>query len=91
MSLKFGVLWPFRNPSFARVPWDDFYRSHLDLVCDSEAMGYDNAWLTEHHFVNDGYSPSLLPIGAAIATLGAPMTRAILAKLPRGIRSHLEA
>ena len=67
MSLKFGVLWPFRNPSFARVPWDDFYRSHLDLVCDSEAMGYDNAWLTEHHFVNDGYSPSLLPIGAAIA------------------------
>ena len=35
MSLKFGVLWPFRNPSFARVPWDDFYRSHLDLVCTS--------------------------------------------------------
>ena len=22
MSLKFGVLWPFRNPSFARVPWE---------------------------------------------------------------------
>lgn len=68
MSLRFGVLWPFRNPEFARVPWESLYRSHLDLIADSEAMGYDYAWLTEHHFVDDGYSPSLLPIAAAIAT-----------------------
>jgi alkanesulfonate monooxygenase SsuD/methylene tetrahydromethanopterin reductase-like flavin-dependent oxidoreductase (luciferase family) len=67
MSLRFGVLWPFRNPEFARVPWDQLYRTHLDLIADSEAMGYDYAWLTEHHFVDDGYSPSLLPIAAAIA------------------------
>ena len=68
MSLRFGVLWPFRNPEFARVPWESLYSSHLDLIADSEAMGYDDAWLTEHHFVDDGYSPSLLPIAAAIAT-----------------------
>lgn len=67
MTLRFGLLWPFRNPAWARVPWDEFYRSHLDLVVDSERMGFDDAWLTEHHFVDDGYSPSLLPIGAAIA------------------------
>ena len=30
-------------------------------------MGFDEAWLTEHHFIDDGYSPSLLPIGTAIA------------------------
>ena len=41
---------------------------HLDLIVDSEAMGYDNCWLTEHHFVDDGYSPSLLPIAAGVAT-----------------------
>jgi len=67
MGLRFGVLWPFRNPEFARVPWEQLYRTHLDLIVDSEAMGYDDAWLTEHHFVDDGYSPSLLPIAAAIA------------------------
>ena len=67
MTLRFGILWPFRNPSWARVAWDELYRSHLELIVDSELMGFDHAWLTEHHFIDDGYSPSLLPIGAAIA------------------------
>ena len=49
-SLRFGVLWPFRNSEFARVPWEQLYRTHLDLIADSEAMGFDDAWLTEHHF-----------------------------------------
>lgn len=68
MNLRFGLLWPFRNPAFNKVPWQDLYRNHLELIVDSEAMGYDNCWLTEHHFVDDGYSPSLLPIAAGIAT-----------------------
>jgi alkanesulfonate monooxygenase SsuD/methylene tetrahydromethanopterin reductase-like flavin-dependent oxidoreductase (luciferase family) len=67
MTLKFGLLWSFRNPDWARVAWDDLYRSHLDLVVESEDLGYDEAWLTEHHFLDDGYSPSLFPIAAAIA------------------------
>jgi alkanesulfonate monooxygenase SsuD/methylene tetrahydromethanopterin reductase-like flavin-dependent oxidoreductase (luciferase family) len=67
MTLNFGLLWPFRNPDWARVGWEELYRSHLDLIVDSELMGFDHAWLTEHHFIDDGYSPSLLPIGAAIA------------------------
>ncbi|MFT4583318.1 MAG: alkanesulfonate monooxygenase SsuD [Gammaproteobacteria bacterium] len=67
MNVRFGLLWPFRNPSFNRVPWQDLYRTHMDLIVQSEAMGYDNAWLTEHHFVDDGYSPSLLPIAGGIA------------------------
>jgi alkanesulfonate monooxygenase SsuD/methylene tetrahydromethanopterin reductase-like flavin-dependent oxidoreductase (luciferase family) len=67
VALRFGLLWPFRNPEFARVPWAELYRSHLDLMVDSERIGFDHAWLTEHHFIDDGYSPSLLPIAAAIA------------------------
>jgi alkanesulfonate monooxygenase SsuD/methylene tetrahydromethanopterin reductase-like flavin-dependent oxidoreductase (luciferase family) len=67
MTLRFGLLWPFRNPEWARVGWDQLYRTHLDLIVESERMGFDEAWLTEHHFIDDGYSPSLIPIGAAIA------------------------
>lgn len=67
MTLNFGLLWPFRNPDWARVDWQELYRTHLDLVVDSELMGFDQAWLTEHHFIDDGYSPSLFTLGAAIA------------------------
>ena len=69
MTLNFGLLWPFRNPHWARVGWEELYRSHLKLIVDSELMGFDQAWLTEHHFIEDGYSPSLFTIGAAIAAL----------------------
>jgi alkanesulfonate monooxygenase SsuD/methylene tetrahydromethanopterin reductase-like flavin-dependent oxidoreductase (luciferase family) len=67
LSLRFGLQWSFRNPAYARVPWDELYRDHLDLIAESEALGYDHAWLTEHHFVDDGYSPSLFTIAGAIA------------------------
>jgi alkanesulfonate monooxygenase SsuD/methylene tetrahydromethanopterin reductase-like flavin-dependent oxidoreductase (luciferase family) len=67
MSLRFGLLWPFRNPDYARVPWDQLYHDHLELIAESEQLGYDHAWLTEHHFVDDGYSPSALPLAAAVA------------------------
>jgi alkanesulfonate monooxygenase SsuD/methylene tetrahydromethanopterin reductase-like flavin-dependent oxidoreductase (luciferase family) len=63
--MKFGLLFPFRNPD-AEVPYDKLYREHIDLAVEAEKLGYDNIWLTEHHFVDDGYSPSLLPIAAAI-------------------------
>lgn len=67
MDTRFGVLWPFRNPEFARVPWEELYRSHLELIAESEALGFEYAWLTEHHFVDDGNSPSLFSIAGAIA------------------------
>jgi alkanesulfonate monooxygenase SsuD/methylene tetrahydromethanopterin reductase-like flavin-dependent oxidoreductase (luciferase family) len=66
-SLQFGILWPFRNPAFARVGWDELYATHLDLIAESEALGYDDVWLSEHHFVDDGYSPSLHAIAGAVA------------------------
>ena len=67
MAPRFGLLWPFRNPAFARAPWTEFYREQLELIAESEALGFDEAWLTEHHFIDDGYSPSLHAIAGAIA------------------------
>lgn len=65
--MNFGLLFPFRNSATAQLPFPELYRKHLDLVEQAEDLGYDTVWLTEHHFVEDGYSPSLLPIAAAIA------------------------
>jgi alkanesulfonate monooxygenase SsuD/methylene tetrahydromethanopterin reductase-like flavin-dependent oxidoreductase (luciferase family) len=65
--MNFGLLMAFRNPPPSKTPFTEIYRKHLDLAVEAEELGYDAIWLTEHHFVDDGYSPSLLPIAAAIA------------------------
>jgi alkanesulfonate monooxygenase SsuD/methylene tetrahydromethanopterin reductase-like flavin-dependent oxidoreductase (luciferase family) len=67
MSIDCGFLFPFRNPDFKRRPWAQLYRDDLELAVHSETLGLDHIWLTEHHFIDDGYSPSLMPIATAIA------------------------
>lgn len=67
MAIDCGFLFPFRNPDFARRPWVDVYRDDLALAVHTEALGFDHVWLTEHHFVDDGYSPALMPIATAVA------------------------
>ena len=66
---KFGLIYDFRNPPQWRKPWAEFYDELLDEVQLAEALGYDHVWVTEHHFIDDGYTPSVLPIAAAIARL----------------------
>jgi len=65
--VDFGLLLSFRNSPPGRVPFTEIYRKHFDIAALAEDLGYGTIWLTEHHFIDDGYSPSLLPIAAAIA------------------------
>lgn len=65
--MKFGFVEDFRNPPRWRRPSPDLYRTILDQIVRAEELGYDNVWLTEHHFTEDGYNPSLLPTAAAVA------------------------
>lgn len=65
--LDIGLMFSFRNPAEWRRPFVDVYRSELDLIAYAEQLGYDTIWLTEHHFADDGYSPSIIPLAAAIA------------------------
>ena len=65
--VKFGLAFDFRNPPQWRMPWDRLYAKTLEQVKYAETLGYDAIWLTEHHFIDDGYSPSLLPLAAAVA------------------------
>lgn len=66
--MNFGLLMPFQNPSRWAQPYPDLYREHLEQIVLAEELGYDTIWLTEHHFDDDGWSPSLLPLAAGIAT-----------------------
>lgn len=65
--MNVGLLFSFRNPAAWRRPFPDVYADELTLVAEAEALGYDTIWLTEHHFADDGYSPSVLTLGAAVA------------------------
>ena len=65
--MQFGFMEDFRNPQPWRRPYPELYRALLDQIVRAEELGYDNVWLTEHHFTEDGYNPSLLPTAAAVA------------------------
>jgi alkanesulfonate monooxygenase SsuD/methylene tetrahydromethanopterin reductase-like flavin-dependent oxidoreductase (luciferase family) len=66
-KILFGLWYDFRNPSQWRQSPDQLYRETLDQIAWSENHGFDDVWLSEHHFIEDGYLPSILPVAAAIA------------------------
>ena len=66
--MQFGFMEDFRNPEPWARPFPELYNAILDQTVRAEELGYDHVWLTEHHFTEDGYNPSLLPTAAAIAT-----------------------
>ena len=65
--MRFGLLYDFRNPKQWEQPAPQLYAELLDQIAFADQLGFDSVWITEHHFVEDGYTPSVLTIAAAIA------------------------
>jgi probable F420-dependent oxidoreductase len=65
MTLGFGLLSAQARPG--EDDWSRAYDETLRLSVDAEALGFRSVWTTEHHFVDDGYMPSLAVVSAAIA------------------------
>src|SRR3712207_6205192 len=62
----FGLWYDFRQ----RPPLGDyarFYAECFEEIEESERLGFAGVWLSEHHFVDDGYLPSPLVVAAALA------------------------
>lgn len=65
--LQFGLGYDFRRGPRDEREMREIYAETLDLIVYAEDLGFDYVMLTEHHFVEDGYSPSYAPIAAAVA------------------------
>ncbi|TAL02223.1 MAG: LLM class flavin-dependent oxidoreductase [Rhodospirillaceae bacterium] len=65
--LTFGYLYDFRNPPQWRKPWAELYAETLEFIALTESLGFEGAWVPEHHDSEDGYVPSPLIALAAIA------------------------
>jgi alkanesulfonate monooxygenase SsuD/methylene tetrahydromethanopterin reductase-like flavin-dependent oxidoreductase (luciferase family) len=66
MQLGFGLITCQHHPGDPRTD-AELYADGLELAVLAEELGFDSVWTSEHHFVDDAYMPSLLPMSAAIA------------------------
>ena len=62
----FGLWYDFRQ-KLPLVDYARFYAECLQEIEEGERLGFTDVWLSEHHFVDDGYLPSPLVVAAAIA------------------------
>jgi alkanesulfonate monooxygenase SsuD/methylene tetrahydromethanopterin reductase-like flavin-dependent oxidoreductase (luciferase family) len=73
MRFGFGLITCQRYPGDSRTNLE-LYRDALDLVRKAELLGFDSVWVTEHHFWDDAYMPSVLVFCAAAAALTQEIT-----------------
>ena len=66
--MKYGIgYYSLQSPPHKPRKHVELYREMLDEISTADQMGFDSAWLTEHHFLSDGYCPSLMVTAGAIA------------------------
>jgi probable F420-dependent oxidoreductase len=68
MAVQIGIgLFTAQLPPGGKRTFQQEYREIVDLVRLAETLGFDSAWVSEHHGSSDGYLPALLPTLAAFA------------------------
>ena len=73
-ALSFGVRHDFRQILPQTMPYADYYEECIREVKRAEELGATAAWVTDHHFWNDGYLPSSFGMLAALARETKTMT-----------------
>jgi len=66
-DFRIGLCYDFRNPPDSGISMPDLYAEVMDQIAWADEVGFDLIWFTEHHFVDDGYLPSWIPVAAAAA------------------------
>lgn len=68
-QMRFGLWYDFRRPEHSELSFPETYQQTLEHIRYAEQLGIDDIWLSEHHFIEDGYLPSVLAAAAAIAAI----------------------
>jgi alkanesulfonate monooxygenase SsuD/methylene tetrahydromethanopterin reductase-like flavin-dependent oxidoreductase (luciferase family) len=71
--LRFGVAHDFRCPPGSEFSLRDVYRQTIEQIALLDRLGLDLVWFSEHHFVDDGYLPSFVPVAGAAAAVTSRM------------------
>ncbi|MCK5391949.1 MAG: LLM class flavin-dependent oxidoreductase [Deltaproteobacteria bacterium] len=68
--MKFGI-GLFGMQTHPELPYThpELYRNTLEQVKLAEEVNFDSAWISEHHFLEDGYCPSPAVIAGAMAAV----------------------
>lgn len=68
--MKFGI-GLFGMQTHPELPYThpELYKNTLSQVKLAEEVGFDSAWISEHHFLEDGYCPSPAVIAGAMAAV----------------------
>lgn len=67
--LRMGVCYDFRNPPGSGHSNPELYAEIMEQVKWLDSIGADLVWFTEHHFIDDGYLPSWVPVASAMAAV----------------------
>jgi probable F420-dependent oxidoreductase len=68
VAVRIGIgLFTGQIPAGSERTFAQEYRETIELVRLAESVGFDSAWVSEHHGASDGYLPSLLVMLAAFA------------------------
>lgn len=68
--MKFGIgLFSMQSHEELSYSHPDLYKNTIEQVQLSEDVGFDSAWISEHHFLEDGYCPSPAVIAGALAAV----------------------
>src|SRR5229473_2813159 len=66
-TLRVGTVYDFRNTPESGMEMPSLYAAIMDQVVMLDGLGLELVWFTEHHFLDDGYLPSWVPMAGAIA------------------------
>jgi probable F420-dependent oxidoreductase len=68
--MKFGIgLFSLQSHPEKLDSHSEVYRETLEQVQLAEKLNFDSVWLSEHHFLPDGYCPSVLSTASAMAAV----------------------